>query len=87
MVLLTNAGDIGRLGLRDRDLMTLGTVAKDDVGRAMGSLRVVPYNVPAGCVGACYPEAAGPPPIWHCAEGSKALTGKAIPARVERQAP
>jgi molybdopterin-dependent oxidoreductase alpha subunit len=86
MVVLMNAGDIDRLVLRDGELVTLRTVAKDDFVRAMSGFRVVPYNIPAGCIGAYYPEANSLLPIWHYAEGSKTPAAKAIPVRVERQA-
>jgi molybdopterin-dependent oxidoreductase alpha subunit len=85
MVVLMNAGDVGRLGLRDGELVTIRTVAKDDVVRAMSGFRVVPYNIPAGCIGAYYPEANSLLPVWHYAEGSKTPAAKAIPVRVERQ--
>jgi molybdopterin-dependent oxidoreductase alpha subunit len=84
MVVLMNAGDVGRLGLREGEIVALRTVAKDDVVRAMGGFRVVPYNIPAGCIGAYYPEANALLPIWHYAEGSKTPAAKAIPVRVER---
>jgi molybdopterin-dependent oxidoreductase alpha subunit len=86
MVVLMNEGDIGRLGLHDGDTVTLRTVAKDGVVRAMSGFRVVTYNIPAGCIGAYYPEANALLPIWHYAEGSKTPAAKAIPVRVERQA-
>jgi anaerobic selenocysteine-containing dehydrogenase len=84
MVVLMNAGDVGRLGLREGEIVTLPTVAKDDVMRAMGGFRFVHYTIPAGCIGAYYPDADSLLPIWHNAEGSKTLAAKAIPVRVER---
>jgi anaerobic selenocysteine-containing dehydrogenase len=84
MVVLMNAGDVGRLGLQDGDLVTLRTVAKDEFVRAMSGFRVEQYNIPEGCIGAYYPEANALLPIWHYAEGSKTPAAKAIPVRVER---
>jgi len=86
MVVLMNAGDIGRLGFRDGELVMLRTVAKDDFVRTMAGFRVVPYNIPAGCIGAYYPEANSLLPVSHYAVGSKTPAAKAIPVRVERQA-
>ncbi|WP_428395506.1 FdhF/YdeP family oxidoreductase [Lichenicoccus sp.] len=84
MVVLMHRDDIERLGLRDGEIVTLATEAKDDIARELPGLRVVPYDVPVGCIGTYFPEANVLIPIWHYATGSKTPASKSIPVRVHR---
>jgi molybdopterin-dependent oxidoreductase alpha subunit len=81
-VVLMNRDDIGRLGLQAGETVRLETAAHDNVTRALPGLLVTPYDIPAGCVGAYYPEANVLMPVWHYAEGSKVPAGKSVPVRV-----
>ena len=81
MVVLMHRNDIDRLGLKEGELVALNTVA-DDRERRVEGLRVTPYNVPEGCIGAYYPECNPLLPMWHYALGSKTPAAKAIPVRV-----
>ena len=81
-VLLMNAGDIARLGMEAGGRVRVETVAGDGVERALVGLTVVEYDIPAGCVGAYYPEANVLLPMWHYAVGSKTPAAKSIPVRV-----
>jgi molybdopterin-dependent oxidoreductase alpha subunit len=81
MVVLMNRADITRLGLREGEEVEMRTDATDAV-RAMGGFRVTPYDIPAGCVGAYYPEANALLPLWHHAERSKVPAAKSIPIRM-----
>ncbi|MCQ8240012.1 FdhF/YdeP family oxidoreductase [Rhizosaccharibacter radicis] len=84
-VVLMNRSDIARLGLSEGDRIGLRTASKrDDVRRELGGLTVVPYDIPAGCIGAYYPEANVLLPIWHYAEGSKTPAAKSVPVHVYR---
>lgn len=40
------------------------------------------YNVPAGCIGAYYPECNPLLPLWHKATGSNTPAAKSIPVRI-----
>eukprot|EP01037_Dinobryon_pediforme_P002739 gene2739-2778_t len=82
-VVLMNRADMARLSLREGDIVTAATVtARDTITRELPGLRVTPYNIPPGCVGAYYPEANVLLPVWHFAEGSKVPAAKSIPVRI-----
>jgi hypothetical protein len=55
------------------------------VRRELSGLRVTPYAIPPGCLGAYYPEANVLLPLWHPAEGSHTPAAKSIPVRVRGQ--
>ena len=82
MVVLMNRDDIERLGLSEGDSVGMRTVWSDEVHREVGGFRVTPYDIPAGCVGAYYPEANALLPLGHYAAGSKTPAAKAIPVRM-----
>jgi anaerobic selenocysteine-containing dehydrogenase len=85
MVVLMNRGDMERLGLAEGETVTLETCSRDNIQRTLPGLRVTPYNVPAGCAGAYYPEANNLLPLEHYAEGSKTPAAKSIPVVVRKQ--
>jgi anaerobic selenocysteine-containing dehydrogenase len=85
MVVLMNPADIARQGLTEGETVALRTSSTDTFRRELGGLRVTPYNIPPGCIGAYYPEANVLLPLWHYALGSKTPAAKAIPVTVERQ--
>ncbi|WP_158745614.1 FdhF/YdeP family oxidoreductase [Acidisphaera sp. L21] len=82
MVLLMNQADIERLGFREGEVVGLETVIGDGFNRQLDGLRVTPYGIPAGCLGAYYPEANVLLPLAHYAQGSKTPAAKSIPVRV-----
>ena len=84
MVVLMHRDDMERLGFKEGEEVTAATSAKDGVKREIGGLRVTPYNIPVGCVGAYYPEANVLLPVWHYAEGSKTPAAKSIPVTLRR---
>ena len=86
-VVFMNRADITRLGLKEGDAVRLETSAKDNIKRELAGLRVTPYDIPTGCIGAYYPEANVLMPIWHYAEGSKVPAAKSVPVMVHKQAP
>jgi anaerobic selenocysteine-containing dehydrogenase len=85
MVVLMNRNDIARLALEEGEIVSLRTAANDGHVRQVDGLRVTPYDIPAGCAGAYYPEANNLLPIWHYAEGSKTPAAKSIPVTVVRK--
>jgi formate dehydrogenase major subunit len=83
-VLLMHEDDLGRLGLRDGDLVCASTVANDGVARTVPGLTVRSHDIPPGCVGGYYPECNPLIPLWHHAEGSKVPAAKSIPIRLQK---
>jgi molybdopterin-dependent oxidoreductase alpha subunit len=85
MIVFMNQSDIDRLGLAEGATVTLATSTTDGVKRELHGLRVTPYSIPPGCLGAYYPEANVLLPLWHHAEGSHTPAAKSIPVTVRRQ--
>jgi molybdopterin-dependent oxidoreductase alpha subunit len=87
MVLLMNAGDIARLGLAEGAIVRAQTAVDDGHPRQVRGLRVTPYDIPPGCVGGYFPECNPLVPLAHHAEGSQVPASKAIPIRLQLDAP
>jgi molybdopterin-dependent oxidoreductase alpha subunit len=87
MVVFMNEADMARYGLRKDDMVDLTTAMETDIPRAVRGFRVVPYNIPEGCIGAYFPEANPLVPLSH--HDKKAITPayKATPVRVTPSAP
>ncbi len=83
-VVLMNRTDMARAGLAEGEEIALSTRYGDQIARRMGGLRVTPYDIPEGCVGAYYPECNGLIPVDHHAEGSKVPAAKSVPVVIER---
>jgi len=83
-VVMMHRNDMARLGLQERERVTLATVAHDGVVREVSGLQVVPYDIPEGCIGGYYPECNPLVPVWHRAEGSHVPAAKSIPVRVRK---
>jgi molybdopterin-dependent oxidoreductase alpha subunit len=84
MVIFMNPDDINRLGFAEGEEVDIETASNDGVRRVLAGCRVTPYDIPAGCVGAYYPEANVLLPMSHYAECSKTPAAKNIPVRVRR---
>jgi molybdopterin-dependent oxidoreductase alpha subunit len=87
MVVLMNRDDIDRLRLAEGDMVRIQTISVDGFERQMSGFRVTPYDIPAGCVAAYYPEANTLLPMGHYAVGSKTPAAKSIPVRVIKARP
>jgi anaerobic selenocysteine-containing dehydrogenase len=81
-VLLMNPDDIRRAGLEPGQIVALVGDADDDVHREVAGLRVTPFSLPDGCVGAYYPEMNPLVPLWHHDRRSKTPASKAVPVRI-----
>ncbi|MBS4152905.1 FdhF/YdeP family oxidoreductase [Cobetia sp. MC34] len=84
-VIFINADDLARLGLADGDWVDmLGEPRPDGSERRAPQFRLVEYDIPAGCIGAYYPETN----VLVALESHGADTGtpssKAVPVRLER---
>jgi hypothetical protein len=66
-------------------LVTLESAIDYGVMRSVGALRVIRYDIPAGCCASYYPECNPLIPLSHHAEGSHVPGAKAIPVRILRQ--
>jgi molybdopterin-dependent oxidoreductase alpha subunit len=81
-VVLMNPDDIRRAGLEPGQIVALLSDADDGVHREVAGLRVTPFSLPDGCVGAYYPEMNSLVPLWHHDRRSKTPASKAVPVRI-----
>jgi anaerobic selenocysteine-containing dehydrogenase len=82
MVVLTNREDMASRSLEEGEQVTLQTIADDGVDRRVDGLRIVPYDIPRGCIAGYYPECNPLLPLWHHAKESKMPGAKSIPVRI-----
>jgi molybdopterin-dependent oxidoreductase alpha subunit len=82
MVILMNRADMASRSLEEGEQVTLQTIADDGVERRVEGLRVVPYDIPLGCVAGYFPECNPLLPLWHHAKESKVPGAKSIPVRI-----
>lgn len=82
MVILMNRADMASRSLEEGEQVTLQTIADDGVDRRVEGLRVVPYDIPLGCVAGYFPECNPLLPLWHHAKESKVPGAKSIPVRI-----
>jgi anaerobic selenocysteine-containing dehydrogenase len=73
---------MARAGLHEGQVVSLATASHDNLRRMKTGLRVTPYNIPNGCLGAYYPECNVLLPLGHYAEESKTPAAKSIPVRI-----
>ncbi|MCD0423463.1 FdhF/YdeP family oxidoreductase [Rubrivivax sp. JA1024] len=81
-VLLINPDEIARAGLTEVQEVWLEGDAGDGVHREVGPLRVTPFRLPDGCLGAYYPEMNPLMPLWHHDGPSKTPAAKSVPVRI-----
>lgn len=81
-VVLMNPDDIAAAGLREGQVVTLVGDADDGVDRRVGGLKVTPFLLPRGCLGAYYPETNPLVPLWYHDQHSKTPAAKSVPVRV-----
>jgi molybdopterin-dependent oxidoreductase alpha subunit len=77
-VLLIHPSDLHRLGLEAGQRVDAIGVTDDGVVRRVDGLRLVAYDVPAGCVGGYFPECNPLMPLAHHALESKVPAAKSI---------
>ncbi|CCD98334.1 FdhF/YdeP family oxidoreductase [Bradyrhizobium sp. STM 3809] len=81
-VLLMNPDEIRRAGLSEGQMVSLISDAEDGVEREVGPLKVTPFRLPDGCVGAYYPEMNPLIPLSHHDIHSKTPAAKSVPVRI-----
>ena len=84
MVAFMNQADIDSLGLKADDLVEMTTAIEEEIVRRVSGFRVVPYDIPVGCIGAYFPEANPLVPLSHHDKKADTPAYKAIPVRVSR---
>jgi molybdopterin-dependent oxidoreductase alpha subunit len=81
-VLLMNPEDIASSGLSEGQVVRLASDADDGVERQVGGLKVTPFLLPRGCIGAYYPEMNPLIPLWYHDQDSKTPAAKGVPVRI-----
>ncbi|MFZ5738625.1 MAG: FdhF/YdeP family oxidoreductase [Pseudomonadota bacterium] len=81
-VLLINPDEMAKAGLSEGQQVWLEGDAGDGVHREAGPLRVTPFRLPDGCLGAYYPEMNPLIPVWHHDGPSKTPAAKSVPVRI-----
>ena len=81
-VLLINPEEMRRAGLNEGQIVSLVSDAEDGVERQVDGLRVTPFSLPDGCLGAYYPEMNPLVPLWSHDQQSKTPAAKSVPVRI-----
>ena len=87
MVILMNQQDIERQGLEADAEVSLEAVSPDGKNRRVDGFRIMPFDLPAGCIAGYYPECNPLIPLSHHAKESKVPAAKAIPVRIVKARP
>jgi molybdopterin-dependent oxidoreductase alpha subunit len=85
-VLLINPDEMAPAGLQRGEIVSLVSDAGDGVERRVDGLKVMPFSLPDGCVGAYYPEMNPLMPLWNYDGESKTPAAKSVPVRIEAAA-
>jgi molybdopterin-dependent oxidoreductase alpha subunit len=86
MVAFMNEADMQARGIAPEGLVEIESLAEDGKRRIVQGFRVKPYNIPAGCIGAYYPETNPLLPLAHHDVKSGTPAAKSIPVLVRVQA-
>ncbi|MBP0440003.1 FdhF/YdeP family oxidoreductase [Tianweitania sediminis] len=82
-VLLINPQEMERAQLHEGQVVSLVGDAGDGVHREVSGLKVTPFDLPDGCLGAYYPEMNPLMPIWLHDEKSLTPAAKSVPVRIK----
>ena len=81
-VVLMNPKEIAKAGLHKGQIVTIVGDAEDGIDRRVAGLKVVPFDLPDGCIAGYYPELNPLVPLsWHD-HGSQTPAAKAVPVRI-----
>ena len=83
-IVFMNEDDMSAYDLSDGDTIALTSDDSDGIGRMVSGLRVVPYNIPRGCIAAYFPECNELISLAHHAEQSHVPAAKSVPVRIVR---
>ncbi|MCF6369960.1 FdhF/YdeP family oxidoreductase [Rhizobium halophilum] len=81
-VLLINPKEMEKLGLQEGQVVGLQTDVDDGRERKVGGLKVLPFQLPDGCVAGYYPELNPLIPLSHHEKLSQTPAAKAVPVRI-----
>ena len=82
-VLLISPIEMSRAGLSEGQIVSLVSDADDGVEREVGSLKVMPFSLPDGCLGAYYPEMNSLIPLSNHDRQSKTPGSKSVAVRIK----
>ncbi|RYG37809.1 MAG: FdhF/YdeP family oxidoreductase [Burkholderiales bacterium] len=82
MIVFMNSLDMAEAGLSEGHIVTLMTAIDDGIERKVSGLRVTPYDIPQGMVGAYFPEANPLVPVSHHDTKAHTPAYKAVPVRI-----
>ena len=89
-VVMMNREDMAAMGVADGEHVDLVGDAHgawgDNADKRISGYRVVPYNIPRGCVAGYYPELNLLIPVAHHAVESHVPAAKSVPVRLEKAA-
>ena len=81
-VVLINPKEIAKAGLHKGQIVTIVGDGDDGIDRRVSGLKVVPFDLPDGCIAGYYPELNPLVPLnWHD-HGSQTPAAKAVPVRI-----
>jgi len=83
-VVFINRADRERLGFAEGERVNITSVWEDDVTRHVQDFLLVDYDIPAGCLGAYYPETNPLVPLESIGDRSGTPTSKSIPVLLQR---
>lgn len=78
-IVLINPEEMSRLGLKEGQAVKLECAIEDGCERVVRGLRLVGYDLPDGCVAACYPEVNPLVPVRYCDELSDTSAYECVP--------
>lgn len=76
-VVFMNFSDAGKYGFKRGDAVDVQSKARDSI-RIVRNFRVVPYDIPSGCVATYFPECNALIPLESFARGSHTPTSKSV---------
>ncbi|QPM92394.1 FdhF/YdeP family oxidoreductase [Pseudooceanicola algae] len=85
-IVLLNAEEIARLGLKEGDRVTLISAIEDGITRRVPGLKVVPYDLPNSCIAGYYPELNPLVPLSYHEKNSQTPAYKGAPVRLLTEA-
>jgi len=83
MIVMMSPSEIRTAGLHEGQEVTLVSAHEDGIPRRLEGMRIVPYDLPNGCVCAYYPETNVLVPLGLHDQASKTPAYKSAPVRIE----
>jgi molybdopterin-dependent oxidoreductase alpha subunit len=83
-VVFMNEADMTDLKLKADDLIDIASVCIDGIKRTAKGFKIIPYNIPGGCIAAYFPETNVLVPLDSMADKSYTPTSKYIVVTVDK---